>query len=51
MKEESMKYKQQQENFEDFIRVLGETEEVLKRKVSSYQKFIDYCTVAYHYCV
>ena len=33
MKEENLKFKTQQENFEDFIKVLGETEEVLKRKV------------------
>ena len=44
MKEESMKMKGQQENFEDFIKVLGETEEVLKRKVNngsiSYECFL-----------
>jgi RNAse (barnase) inhibitor barstar len=33
MKEENLKFKTQQENFEDLIKVLGETEEVLKRKV------------------
>lgn len=39
-----MKMKGQQENFEDFIKVLGETEEVLKRKVKkgsiSYECFL-----------
>jgi hypothetical protein len=34
VKEENVKFNAQSENFDDFVRVLGETEDVLKRKVS-----------------
>ena len=36
VKEENVKYRGQSENYEDFIKVLGETEEVLKRKVRKF---------------